>query len=283
MGWANGVFSRLITGGWATDKTTTPKITAARHDQNDDDLATGINACIPADGSKAMTANLPMGGKKVTGMAAGTATGDAVEFDQMNTAIEDAVEGATPSLTGYVKRDGSAGMTAALPMGANKITGLANGTAATDAATIGQIGTPSDGSVTEAKIGTGAVTAGKIGAGAVTADKIGAGIITGAKMSDCQFGYASTTAAGSTSSDAAQLPSVRTHLVSSGGGTKGVLLPASMPVGTALFFLQAMSGFKIYPPAGETIDGGSSYTSDGVYVLYVVKTSSSTWVRSSLH
>lgn len=51
MSWAGGVFSRLITGGWATDKATTPIITADRHDTNDDDLATGINACVNKDGS----------------------------------------------------------------------------------------------------------------------------------------------------------------------------------------------------------------------------------------
>ncbi len=41
---------------------------------------------ILADGSRAMAAVLAMGGFKVTGLAAGTASGDAVEFDQMETA-----------------------------------------------------------------------------------------------------------------------------------------------------------------------------------------------------
>lgn len=91
MGWSGGIFSRVFSS-WVTDAATTPIITAARHDVNDDDLEAGINACLPADGSKAMTGDLPMGGKKITGLAAGANNGDAVRYEQMS---------------GYVKADGT--------------------------------------------------------------------------------------------------------------------------------------------------------------------------------
>ena len=83
MGWSGGIFSRVF-GSWASDKATTPEISSSRHDVNDDDLEAGINACLPADGSKAMSGDLDMNSNKITGLAAGTASGDAVRFDEIS-------------------------------------------------------------------------------------------------------------------------------------------------------------------------------------------------------
>ena len=62
-------------------------------------------------------------------------TGETITATQHNTPLEDIAS----ALTGSVPRNGSAAMTAALPMGSNKITGLENATASTDAAAYGQV------------------------------------------------------------------------------------------------------------------------------------------------
>lgn len=71
-------------------------------------------------------------------LPAGTlvSTGDTVLVSQHNPAMQDIAAALSASLD----RDGKGGMRAALPMGGNKITNVAPGTAATDVATVGQIG-----------------------------------------------------------------------------------------------------------------------------------------------
>lgn len=64
-------------------------------------------------------------------------TGDTVQVSQHNPAMQDIAQ----ALTGSLDRDGSSAMRAELPMGGNKITGLADGTNPTDAATVGQLQT----------------------------------------------------------------------------------------------------------------------------------------------
>lgn len=49
----NGVFSG--TGIWAKDAAAGTKITAAHHDTHDDDVTSGINACLAKDGSNVIT------------------------------------------------------------------------------------------------------------------------------------------------------------------------------------------------------------------------------------
>lgn len=61
MGWSGGSFTRDngdYTGAtvWQDDKTNGFKIQASRHDTHDQDLATGINACLNKDGSNSPTA-----------------------------------------------------------------------------------------------------------------------------------------------------------------------------------------------------------------------------------
>lgn len=50
------------------------------------DIATALTASIAKDGQTTPTANLPMGGYKLTGLAAGTATGDSVRYDEFSAA-----------------------------------------------------------------------------------------------------------------------------------------------------------------------------------------------------
>lgn len=77
MPWSAGVFTRQYgSSGWQNDKNAGTKILASRHDTNDDDLATGISACVAKDGTNQPLANLPMGGFHHTGVS------DATSLDQ---------------------------------------------------------------------------------------------------------------------------------------------------------------------------------------------------------
>lgn len=62
-------------------------------------------------------------------------TGDTILVNQHNPPFQDVAQAITNSLD----REGKGGMLADLPMGGNKITNLADGTADTDAATVGQL------------------------------------------------------------------------------------------------------------------------------------------------
>jgi uncharacterized protein (DUF2147 family) len=47
------------------------------------DLATGLSTCITKDGQTTVTANIPMSSFKFTGLAAGSASGDSVRYEQV--------------------------------------------------------------------------------------------------------------------------------------------------------------------------------------------------------
>lgn len=79
MGWnGSGTFQR--TNGsffgatvWQDDQNAGYKITAARFDTHDQDIALGINNCLTKDGQNAATGDLPMGGNKHTNVGNATA------------------------------------------------------------------------------------------------------------------------------------------------------------------------------------------------------------------
>lgn len=88
MAWSGGTFTRTngtYSGAsvWASDLAALVKIVASRHDTHDQDLATGINACINKNGQNSPTANMSWGGFKLTNLAAATAAGDALRYDQL--------------------------------------------------------------------------------------------------------------------------------------------------------------------------------------------------------
>lgn len=68
MGWdGSGNFTRtngVNTGSttWTKDKNASTKITSARHDTHDQDLADGIDNCLTKDGQNAATGDIDMGG-----------------------------------------------------------------------------------------------------------------------------------------------------------------------------------------------------------------------------
>lgn len=73
------------------------------------DLATGLSTCLTKDGQTTPTANIKLGGFKLTNVGAPTLSGDALVFGQAAT-----VSGVTiTGLTGLVKANGSSAATAA--------------------------------------------------------------------------------------------------------------------------------------------------------------------------
>jgi hypothetical protein len=86
----NGTFERvngpdpIFSGStvWQQDQTASIKIIALRHDTHDEDIATGIAACLNLDGLNAMRATLDMNGNIITGVADGSATTEAINFGQ---------------------------------------------------------------------------------------------------------------------------------------------------------------------------------------------------------
>lgn len=78
----SGTFLRLYS--WANDKAAAIKIRADRMDNEMNGFATGLSNCITRDGQSPATANIPMGGFKITGLANGTNSTDAVAFGQIS-------------------------------------------------------------------------------------------------------------------------------------------------------------------------------------------------------
>jgi len=74
---ANGTFNRVIAGGWQADAAAGTKITALRHDNEDDGFAAGLSTCITKDGRTQPTANIPMNNKKIIDLAEPTLPDDA--------------------------------------------------------------------------------------------------------------------------------------------------------------------------------------------------------------
>ena len=71
-GWdGSGNFTRSY--DWTDERDAEYNIDATKFDTENDNFATGIEACIAKNGENAATADLPMGGNKHTGVADGTA------------------------------------------------------------------------------------------------------------------------------------------------------------------------------------------------------------------
>lgn len=96
---ANGNFTRNM--NWQDDAANDIPILASRHDDEDDNFANGFNNTVCRDGRAAMTGALKMGGYKVTGMADGTASTDAVtksQLDAQNTSLTAAINAAISTM-----------------------------------------------------------------------------------------------------------------------------------------------------------------------------------------
>ena len=74
-------------------------IFAARFNSNLTDIHQGLSNCLTRDGQSVPTANLPMGGMKLTGLAAGSVAGDSVRYEQL-TALDAATLQSRGELSG---------------------------------------------------------------------------------------------------------------------------------------------------------------------------------------
>lgn len=76
-----GVFQRLY--NWTADQAAGIFVRNDRMDADTDDIALGLSNCITRDGQSAATANIPLGGFKLTGVGTGAAATDGVNFAQV--------------------------------------------------------------------------------------------------------------------------------------------------------------------------------------------------------
>lgn len=83
MGW-NGSGSVTPLWTWVVDKVSYPNLTASRFDSYGQDFATAIQNCMAKDGQNAATADLSMGGFKLTNLATGVAATDAANVGQLS-------------------------------------------------------------------------------------------------------------------------------------------------------------------------------------------------------
>lgn len=100
-------------GGWQGDATANIKIKSDRHDQHDNDLASGLSNALCKDGQSSPTADIPMNGKKIVNLGAPVNPNDAATKDYADTA--------KPSSTGLVisGADALGRLTFSSPTGAN--------------------------------------------------------------------------------------------------------------------------------------------------------------------
>jgi hypothetical protein len=76
-------------------------ITAAQHNTNYGDLVSFLNSSVVhRDGTKALTANLPAGGNRITGLGAGAAVDDAARIDDTDVYITFSKSGTQVVYTG---------------------------------------------------------------------------------------------------------------------------------------------------------------------------------------
>jgi hypothetical protein len=77
----NGVYSRPY--NWENEAAAGDGIDPVKFDADGDQVAAALNKRLPSDGSRAASADIPMGGHTLTGLRAGAASGEPVTFDQI--------------------------------------------------------------------------------------------------------------------------------------------------------------------------------------------------------
>lgn len=106
MPYSSGTFS-LASGNPVTTGTT---ISSTWANNTLSDIATGLSTCLLKDGTQTVTANIPMSSFKFTGLAAGSAAGDSVRYEQL-------FNSGTLALIGSVSVTGSLAMLGSLFVG----------------------------------------------------------------------------------------------------------------------------------------------------------------------
>ena len=111
MAWTNGIFSRIH--NWIADRDAGIAMLASRHDNEDDNLAAGINNCLTKDGQNTPIATLPMAGFRHTGAGVGV---DGSDYSTMSQTF--LVDG-TSTMSGAINAGGFKVVNAAVATNAN--------------------------------------------------------------------------------------------------------------------------------------------------------------------
>jgi len=82
---SQGNFTRIH--NWEEDRQNDIEIVSSRHDEEDDNFATGLSQCMLRSGNAVMQDNLNMGNFQINNVTSGTASTDAVNKGQMDTAL----------------------------------------------------------------------------------------------------------------------------------------------------------------------------------------------------
>lgn len=82
MPYSSGTFSLYTPGNPVVTGTT---ISSTWANNTLSDIATGLSTAVLKDGTQTLTANIPMGGFKLTGLGAGTAAGNSIRYEQVYT------------------------------------------------------------------------------------------------------------------------------------------------------------------------------------------------------
>lgn len=89
MAWSSGSFNRVRgSASWTADYNNNTGIEPGLHDTNDQDLAIGINNCIAKDGQNSATANLDLGGNRLTNVGNAVNAQDTVTLAQAQAGID---------------------------------------------------------------------------------------------------------------------------------------------------------------------------------------------------
>lgn len=130
--------------------------TAELADARENDFATGINAMLMKDGGNTPTANIPMGGYKLTGLAVGSTSGDSVEYAQWQASIpgsaSESAAGVVELATSAEVQTGTDANRAITPAGLHACTATTSRAGVVELATSAetQTGTDTDRAVTPA-------------------------------------------------------------------------------------------------------------------------------------
>ncbi len=98
---SQGNFYRIH--NWEQDRQDDIEIVSDRHDEEDNNFAEGLSQCVLRDGRAALIGNLNVGNNKIQNVANASASKDAVNKGQMDTAINSAKSTLTTNYQNYVK------------------------------------------------------------------------------------------------------------------------------------------------------------------------------------
>ena len=98
---SEGNFTRLHS--WEQDRQNDVGIIASRHDEEDDNFAGAFNNTFCRDGRSVATGNFKMGLNKITGLANGETSNDAVNKGQLDTYASDVTTNMTTSFLAKIK------------------------------------------------------------------------------------------------------------------------------------------------------------------------------------